>query len=74
MDTVGDGNRLGLDMQPMMMDHKLQLDGSYSHDGSQMTGIPAGSMYPDDSTLAAGEDSNDAKRRRIARVRTRYPF
>lgn len=32
--------------------------------------VPGGSMYPDDSVLGGddGNDANDAKRRRIARV------
>ncbi|KAK5800206.1 hypothetical protein VI817_002418 [Penicillium citrinum] len=36
-------------------------------DGSHMAGMSAGSMYADDS-LAAGDETNDAKRRRIARA------
>ena len=69
MEAVGDGDGMDFDMRPMMNNQQPQIFNSYSHDGSQTTGISASSTYPDDSTLAAGEDSNDAKRRRIARVR-----
>jgi hypothetical protein len=72
MDGLGDDG-LGFDMNHMMMNQQQQqqqqLFGGYSQDGSQMGGL-AGSMYTDDSALAAGDDANDAKRRRIARVRT----
>lgn len=68
MDGLGDDG-LGFDMNQMMLNQQQQLFGGYSQDGSQMAGL-AGSMYPDDSGLAAGDDANDAKRRRIARVRT----
>lgn len=64
---------MGFDMNQMMMNQQQQqqqqqLYGGYSQDGSQMGGL-AGSMYADDSALTAGDDANDAKRRRIARVR-----
>lgn len=71
MDGLGDDG-LGFDMNQMMMNQQQQqqqLYGGYSQDGSQMAGV-AGSMYADDAALAAGDDANDAKRRRIARVRT----
>jgi hypothetical protein len=74
MDGLGDDG-LGFDPNHMMMNqqqHEQQFFGSYSQDGPQMAGL-AGSMYPDDSALAVGDDANDAndaKRRRIARVRT----
>ncbi|KAJ5156090.1 hypothetical protein N7492_008893 [Penicillium capsulatum] len=66
MDGLGDGDGMGFDM-PMMMNQQSQLFGGYSNDGSQMAGM-SGAMYPDDGALAAGEDANDAKRRRIARA------
>ncbi|KAJ5390048.1 uncharacterized protein N7496_001116 [Penicillium cataractarum] len=70
MDGLGDDG-LGFDMNHMMMNQQQQqqqqLFGSYSQDGSQMAGL-VGSMYADDSALAAGDDANDAKRRRIARA------
>ncbi|KAJ5628921.1 hypothetical protein N7490_011149 [Penicillium lividum] len=67
MDGLGDGDGMGFDMQPMMMNQQSRLYGGYSHDSSQMS-VPGGSIYPDDSVLGAGEDANDAKRRRIARA------
>lgn len=70
MDGLGDGDGMGFDIQPAMaMSQQPQIFPNYAHDGSQMPGMQAGSMYPDDAALAAGEDANDAKRRRIARVR-----
>lgn len=70
MDGLGDDDGLGFDMNSMMMNQQSQLYGNYSNDG-QMTGMSGGSIY-DDSTLGAGEETNDAKRRRIARVRTTH--
>ncbi|KAJ5903082.1 hypothetical protein N7504_005465 [Penicillium tannophilum] len=69
MDGLGDGDGMGFDMQPMMMNQQSQLYGGYPHDGSQMS-VPGSSMYPDDSVLGGddGNDANDAKRRRIARA------
>jgi ribosomal protein L29 len=71
MDGLGDDDGMDFDMQPMMsMNQQSQLFGAYSQDGSQPMSVP---MYPDDSAMAAGDDANDAndaKRRRIARVRT----
>ncbi|KAJ5789654.1 transcriptional regulator family: Fungal Specific TF [Penicillium psychrosexuale] len=60
MDGLGDGDGMGFD-QPNMMNQTPQL---FSYDHSQMQ---AGSMY-DDSSLGAGDETNDAKRRRIARA------
>lgn len=65
MDGLGDDDGMGFDIP--MMNQQSQLFG-YSNDDSQVPGMSAGSMYPDDAALA-GEDANDAKRRRIARVR-----
>ncbi|KAJ5492608.1 hypothetical protein N7539_001354 [Penicillium diatomitis] len=71
---------LGFDMRQMMMNqqqqqqqqqhpqqHQQQLYAGYSQDASNSGGL-GGSLYADDSNLAAGEDANDAKRRRIARA------
>lgn len=69
MEGLGDSDGMGFDMQPMMMNQQEQLFGAYSQDSSQMSGAPVGSMYPDESALNTGDDTNDAKRRRIARVR-----
>ncbi|KXG45454.1 Transcription factor [Penicillium griseofulvum] len=60
MDGLGDGDGMGFD-QPTMMNQTPQL---FNYDHSQMQ---AGSMY-DDSSLGAGDETNDAKRRRIARA------
>jgi hypothetical protein len=59
MEMGDDG--LGFDMNPMMS----QTPQMFSYD-NHVQG--AGSMY-DDSSLGAGDETNDAKRRRIARVR-----
>ncbi|EKV07929.1 Fungal specific transcription factor, putative [Penicillium digitatum] len=60
MDGLGDGDGIGFD-QPTVMNQTPQL---FSYDHSQMQG---GSMY-DDSSMGAGDETNDAKRRRIARA------
>ncbi|KAJ5846694.1 hypothetical protein N7534_010363 [Penicillium rubens] len=60
MDGLGDGDGLGFD-PPNMMNQTPQL---FNYDHSQMQ---AGSMY-DDPSLGAGDETNDAKRRRIARA------
>jgi hypothetical protein len=65
MDTLGgDTEALGFDM-PTMMNQPQQVFGRYNSDGSPVP--PAASMaaYQDDPT---GDEVNDAKRRRIARV------
>ncbi|KAJ5132297.1 transcriptional regulator family: Fungal Specific TF [Penicillium atrosanguineum] len=66
MDGMGDDDGMGFDMKSMMMNQQSQLYGNYSQDG-QMAGMSGGSMY-DDSALGAGDETNDAKRRRIARA------
>lgn len=75
MDGWENGDSKGYDIQPMPMgaqpQQPAQIFGNYLSDGSQMPGMSAGSMYQDEATLGAGEDTNDAKRRRIARVRNR---
>jgi len=60
---MGDDD-LGFEMRSTMMQQTPQL---YNYDNPQMQGVP-GSMY-DDPSLGAGDETNDAKRRRIARVR-----
>ncbi|KAJ5693098.1 hypothetical protein N7462_002521 [Penicillium macrosclerotiorum] len=67
MDGLGDGDGMGFDLQPMMMDQQSQFFGGYPNDGSHLP-ISAGSMSADDAALAAGDETNDAKRRRIARA------
>lgn len=60
MEMGDDG--LGFDMNPMMN----QTPQLFNYDNSMQGG--AGSMY-DDPSLGGGDETNDAKRRRIARVR-----
>lgn len=67
MDGLGDGDGMGFGIKSMPISQQPQVFGNYAQDASQM-GMPAGSMYADDAALTAGEDTNDAKRRRIARV------
>ena len=71
MDGMGDDDGMGFDMKSMMMNQQSQLYGNYSQDG-QMASMSGGSMMYDDSALGVGDESNDAKRRRIARVRTNH--
>jgi hypothetical protein len=70
MDGMGDDDGMGFDMKSMMMNQQSQLYNNYSQDG-QMAGVSGGSMY-DDPALGAGDETSDAKRRRIARVRTTH--
>jgi hypothetical protein len=71
MDGMGEGpDGMGFDM-PMLMNQQPHIFGAYSHDGSR--GSPLNTVLPnptfnDDSGMGAGDDVNDAKRRRIARV------
>ncbi|KAJ5888418.1 hypothetical protein N7495_008459 [Penicillium taxi] len=63
MDGLTDGDGMGFEM-PMMMNQQPPLFDAY--DGNQ---VPlSSSIYPDDSALGPGDESNDAKRRRIARA------
>ncbi|KAJ6131549.1 transcriptional regulator family: Fungal Specific TF [Penicillium sp. IBT 18751x] len=66
MDGIGDDDGMGFDMKSMMMNQQPQLYSNYSQDG-QMAGMSGGSMY-DDSAFGVGDETNDAKRRRIARA------
>ncbi|KAJ5684304.1 transcriptional regulator family: Fungal Specific TF [Penicillium maclennaniae] len=66
MDGTGDDDGMGFDMKSMMMNQQSQLYGNYSQDG-QVAGMSGGSMY-DDSAFGVGDETNDAKRRRIARA------
>jgi hypothetical protein len=51
-----------------MMNQPRQIFGRYNSDGSPVP--PAASMaaFQDDPTIGMGDEVNDAKRRRIARV------
>ncbi|KAF7587884.1 hypothetical protein BBP40_006620 [Aspergillus hancockii] len=71
MDGMGEGpDGMGFDM-PMLMNQQTHIFGAYNHDGSR--GSPLNSVLPnptfnDDSGMGVGDDSNDPKRRRIARA------
>lgn len=70
MDGMGEGpDGMGFDM-PMLMNQQSHIFGAYN-DGSR--GSPLNSVLPnpafnDEPSMGAGEDANDAKRRRIARA------
>ncbi|KAB8232919.1 hypothetical protein ETB97_005609 [Aspergillus alliaceus] len=70
MDGMGEGpDGMGFDM-PMLMNQQSHIFGAYT-DGSR--GSPLNSVLPnptfnDEPSMGAGEDANDAKRRRIARA------
>ncbi len=56
--------------RPPLLNPPPQIFGGYSHDGMPMSHLPpelAAQMFPDHTTLL--DDANEAKRRRIARVR-----
>ena len=62
-------NGYQLPQAPPMMNPPPQIFGNYPHDGMSMAAsLPdmTGSMFTDGTLL---DDSNEAKRRRIARVR-----
>ncbi|KAL5343357.1 fungal-specific transcription factor domain-containing protein [Aspergillus crustosus] len=67
MDGIGDGpNGMGYDM-PMLMNQQTPLFGAYPQDGSPVTaGLPNPTFH--DDSMGLGDESNDAKRRRIARA------
>ncbi|KAL2816781.1 fungal-specific transcription factor domain-containing protein [Aspergillus cavernicola] len=68
MEGIGDGpNGMGYDM-PMLMNQHTPLFGAYGHDGSPVTAALPNPTFHDDSLMSVGDDSNDAKRRRIARA------
>lgn len=67
MDGMGEGSEgMGFDM-PMLMNQQPNLFGAYGPDGSPMNPVLPNPTY-DDAALMAGDDTNDSKRRRIARV------
>jgi len=68
MDGIGDGaNGMGYDM-PLLMNQQTPIFGAYNHDGSPVTAALPNPTFHDESSLGIGDDTNDAKRRRIARV------
>ena len=65
-----DSNGYQLPQAPALMNPPPQIFGNYSHDGLPMTAnLPdmVGPMFTDGTLL---DESNEAKRRRIARVRS----
>lgn len=65
---MGDGpDGMGFDM-PMLMNQQSNLYGPYAHDASPVPPGLAGPSMNDEPVMGSGEDHNDAKRRRIARV------
>lgn len=68
MDGIGDGtDGMGFDM-PMLMNQQPHLFGAYNHDGSPINSALPNPTFNDDPAMGLGDDSNDPKRRRIARV------
>ena len=68
MDGIGDASDgMGFDM-PMLMNQQPPLFGTYNNDGSPITSALPNPTFNDDSAMGLGDDSNDPKRRRIARV------
>ncbi|KOC18004.1 fungal specific transcription factor domain protein [Aspergillus flavus AF70] len=70
MDGMGEGpDGMGFDM-PMLMNQQPHLFGGYNHDssrGSPLNNVLSNPTYNEEPGMA-GEDNNDAKRRRIARA------
>lgn len=69
MDGIGDGpNGMGYDMPSMLMNQQPAAFGAYGHEGSPITASLPNPTFQDESLMGLGDDSNDPKRRRIARV------
>ena len=69
MEGIGDGSDgMGFDM-PMLMNQQPQFFGAYGQDGSPVPSVLPGQTFQDEQSMGVGDDQNDAKRRRIARVR-----
>ncbi|PWY91060.1 fungal-specific transcription factor domain protein [Aspergillus heteromorphus CBS 117.55] len=67
MDGIGDAPEgMGFDM-PILMSNHQQFFGAYGSDGSPI-GMQQNMVYQDDPSMGVGDDSNDPKRRRIARA------
>ena len=68
MDGIGDGpNGMGYDM-PIFTNQQTPIFGAYNHDGSPVTATLPNPSFGDENSMGIGDDNNDAKRRRIARV------
>ncbi|KAE8148698.1 fungal-specific transcription factor domain-containing protein [Aspergillus avenaceus] len=72
MDGMGEGSDgMGFDM-PMLMNQQPHIFGAYNPDGSHgspMNSVLQNSNFNDESAMGAVDDNNDAKRRRIARIK-----
>jgi hypothetical protein len=66
-DLGGDSDGMSFEM-PMLMNQPPQIFGAYKPDGSPMTPVLSGPIFTDDLVTGTTEESNEAKRRRIARV------
>ncbi|QSS51197.1 fungal specific transcription factor domain-containing protein [Histoplasma capsulatum var. duboisii H88] len=69
MDNLGgvDADSMGFDMN-MVVNQPPQIFGAYNPDGSPITPSLPGPVFPEDHLSGNMEESNDAKRRRIARA------
>ncbi|KAK2802615.1 hypothetical protein FQN51_004408 [Onygenales sp. PD_10] len=63
----GDADAMGFEM-PTMANQPPQIFGAYNPDGSPVTPSLPGPIFADDHLTGNLDESNDAKRRRIARV------
>lgn len=55
---------------PMLVNNQQNMFGAYNQDNSAVPSVLQGPVFQDESTMGGNEDHNDAKRRRIARVKT----
>lgn len=53
----------------MLMGQQTHLFGAYNQDGSAVSSVLPGPVFQEEIPMGGNEDTNDAKRRRIARVR-----
>ncbi|RAL06710.1 transcription factor atrR [Aspergillus homomorphus CBS 101889] len=68
MDGIGEGpDGMGFDM-PMLMNQQQQFFGGYPHDTSPIPSAHHNAAFQEDASMGMGDDTNDAKRRRIARA------
>lgn len=75
MEGIGDApDGMGFDMKMMVNQQPNPYGGTFAQDASPVySGLP-GPSFQDDPAMGMGEDQNDAKRRRIARVSPRSCF
>ena len=69
MDGVGDGpDGMGFDMPMLINQQPGVYGGAYGQDASPINSGFPGLSFQDEPAMGPGDDNNDAKRRRIARV------